>query len=518
MNSDFGDWIGPMLVKELRQGLKSRAFVLSFVLLQAASVLLITFSVLEYRHNPDAFKTQELSDYFWLVITVMLLVITPLRSFNDLAGERKANTLELLYMSGLTSWRIAVGKWSSLVFQSWLFVLALLPYAVLQYYFGSVQLAEEGLTLVWMLLASALVTALGLAVSGLPHWVRLLCTGAVCVLFLPLLVGFGSIVWGVAKIFGGSSPFATLASTFTTLDYASGSGLVLNVLLLIVGALCVAASTIAPPAENQQGRLRGLVVFGMLFAAALGWVGVFEPDLQFFMVSFFAFLGLAVAGWHLATAPSPLRAHLEPFARFGKLGWLAGSWLQPGWPGAILFVLVLEGLMLALTHPFIVKAFASTEAGYTSFHGFHGHSYGIVSAVGATGAAYAVLGAALLTPPLFRALFRRRFKYPLAADFVVHSLSCAFIGEWRDLFRVTVWSRYLLFFPPAGFWAMFNINADRQPFPAQAWLSWGLGMLVGLGLLGLLCSRGYWRKIAGLSAEVAAARLARTASKPAALP
>jgi hypothetical protein len=65
---------------------------------------------------------------------------------------------------------------------------------------------------------------------------------------------------------------------------------------------------------------------------------------------------------------------------------------------------------------------------------------------------------------------------------------------------------------------MFNINADRQPFPAQAWLSWGLGMLVGLGLLGLLCSRGYWRKIAGLSAEVAAARLARTASKPAALP
>lgn len=230
MNTDFGDWIGPMLVKELRQGLKSRAFGLSFVLLQAALVLLITFSVLEYRHNPDAFKTQELSAYFWLVITVMLLLITPLRAFNDLAGERKANTLELLYMSGLTSWRIALGKWSSLVFQSWLFVLALLPYAVLRYYFGSVQLAEEGLALLWMLLASALLTALGLAVSGLSHWVRLLCTGAVCVLFFPLMIGVSEIASGHARMLGFSLPIGNLG-------YASGAGLVLNVLLLIVGAL-----------------------------------------------------------------------------------------------------------------------------------------------------------------------------------------------------------------------------------------------------------------------------------------
>jgi hypothetical protein len=487
MNSDFGDWIGPMLVKELRQGLKSRGFGLSFVLLQAALVLLITFSVLGYLNNPDAFKTRELSGYFWLVTTVMLLVITPLRAFNDLAGERKANTLELLYMSGLTSWRIALGKWSSLVFQSWLFVLALLPYAVLRYYFGGVQLAEEGLALLWMLLASALLTALGLAISGLPNGVRLLCTGAVCILFLPLLIVVGEIVGGRTGPFGSSLPFGNLG-------YASGAGLVLNILILIVGTLCVAASTIAPLAENQQGRVRGLAVCGMLFAAALGWLGVFETNTQMAVVWLFAFLGLAVAGVHLATAPAPLHAHLEPFARFGKLGWLAGSWLQPGWPGAILFVLVLEGLMLALTRPFSINVTASI------------------------GAVHGVLAAALITPPLLRALAQRRIKYPLVTDFLIHSLSCAFISGWAQVSNVSVQSHYLLLFPPAGFWAMFHHDDARRPFQPEVWLSWGLGVLVCLGLLGLLCSRGYWRKIAGLSAEVAAARRARTASKPAALP
>jgi ABC-type transport system involved in multi-copper enzyme maturation permease subunit len=486
MNTDFGDWIGPMLVKELRQGLKSRAFGLSFVLLQAALVLLITFSVLEYRNNPDAFKTQELSAYFWLVITVMLLVITPLRAFNDLAGERKANTLELLYMSGLTSWRIAVGKWSSLVFQSWLFVLALLPYAVLRYYFGSVQLAEEGLALVWMLLASALFTALGLAVSGLPNGVRLLCTGGVCILFLPLLIGVGSIVGGGARLFGVSSPFGTL-------DYASGAGLVLNVLLLIVAALCVAASTIAPPAENQQGRLRGLLVCGMVFAAVLGWVGVFEPDLQFFMVSFFAFLGMAVAGWHLATAPSPLHAHLEPFARFGKLGWLAGSWMQPGWPGALLFVLVLEGLMAAFTRSVSVKAAPPTMA------------------------VFAVLGAALLTPPLLRVLLWRRFKQPLVADFLVHCLSCAFVGGVAQVSKAALNSPGFLFFPPAALWAMFR-GKGFIPNDFKGWFPLMFSLPLGLGFLGLLCSWKYWRRVAGLSAEVFAARRTRTPPKPAALP
>ena len=33
---DFPDWVGPMLVKELRQGLKARAFEVTFVSLQVS--------------------------------------------------------------------------------------------------------------------------------------------------------------------------------------------------------------------------------------------------------------------------------------------------------------------------------------------------------------------------------------------------------------------------------------------------------------------------------------------------
>jgi len=36
--SDFADWFSPMLVKELRQGMRSRLFVISFLLLQGALI------------------------------------------------------------------------------------------------------------------------------------------------------------------------------------------------------------------------------------------------------------------------------------------------------------------------------------------------------------------------------------------------------------------------------------------------------------------------------------------------
>ena len=43
---DFPAWISPMLVKELRQGVQSGAFAWTFILLQAAMFVLMTFWVL----------------------------------------------------------------------------------------------------------------------------------------------------------------------------------------------------------------------------------------------------------------------------------------------------------------------------------------------------------------------------------------------------------------------------------------------------------------------------------------
>ena len=38
---DFSDWVSPILVKELRQGLKSRVFVATFIIVQVVMILLV---------------------------------------------------------------------------------------------------------------------------------------------------------------------------------------------------------------------------------------------------------------------------------------------------------------------------------------------------------------------------------------------------------------------------------------------------------------------------------------------
>ena len=95
------------------------------------------------RARPKGFDASGLGAIFWLLIGALLILVTPLRAFNELAAERKANTLELIFMSGLSAWRIAFGKWVSLLFQALLFLLAVLPYAIMRYYFGAVDLAQD---------------------------------------------------------------------------------------------------------------------------------------------------------------------------------------------------------------------------------------------------------------------------------------------------------------------------------------------------------------------------------------
>ena len=140
---DFPDWLGPMIVKELRQGLKARAFVLSFVGLQAVFVLVLIYQALLYSKHPDKFDASDLNGIFWTLVGIQLMILTPLRAFTALSGEKRANTLELLFMTGLTPWRITFGKWLSLFFQAVLFLLAVLPYGILRYFFGGINLADD---------------------------------------------------------------------------------------------------------------------------------------------------------------------------------------------------------------------------------------------------------------------------------------------------------------------------------------------------------------------------------------
>ncbi|HEV7406690.1 MAG TPA: hypothetical protein VGO11_27315, partial [Chthoniobacteraceae bacterium] len=337
--ADFPDWFGPMLVKELRQSLNTRGFVYSFIGLQTVLTFVMVIAVLVYARDAQAFDANVLGGIFWILIGAMLIFVTPLRAFNSLAAERKANTLELIFMSGLSAWRIVFGKWVSLLFQALLFLLAVLPFAILRYFFGGVNLVEDLQSLLAMVLSCAVASAVALAISGMPLWVRVM-VGVGLVLSFTKSDGldFFDELWEYVRS-GDPVSFHTTAEMSWWLTG-------FNSLLACLLALEIAAATVAPPAENHAGRQRFLALLFWLPLPFLNQMAVSEDTLHRQLWLFMSCSGVLI--WqHLSVRPVLFASHCRPFR-----GWRStyGLPFQIGWPSAVVFLL-LGVVLLVLAMP-----------------------------------------------------------------------------------------------------------------------------------------------------------------------
>ncbi len=469
--SDFADWLQPMLVKELRQGLKARAFVYTFSGLQILLVMLTIYHTLSYAKDPQSFTGSDMGAFFWVLVGVQLFAVTPLRAVGALAGERKANTLELIFMTGLTPWKIAFGKWVSLMFQAGLFLLAVMPYAILRYFFGGMDLTDELLSLLGAMLGCGVLSAVALAISGLPLPVRIAACGLAVFMstgFVPMIV-FGVMMAGGGMgggPFGGSGGVG-FASWLPVMIYDS--------ILLILLGIEVASATIAPPAENHAAHQRILALFTWL---PVPFLFMLNPGVELASTqTIFAIVICAIVSWaHLGGRDKLMRIHLEPFAKLGKSGRFLGLLLLPGLPGAVVFLVLCE---------ILAASSASVMGSSGSWNGF--------------GAWVLMAGAALMTAPFLWRLFGRRPKWPLAEYSVVLIFSGAIPGFLSLIIPIeTLRDEFLLgIFPPVAVWLM---NADGPSGPLWWAVSLAMFSLLACGLMAL--SRDYWRRAAMLAAEI----------------
>ncbi len=160
--SDFAEWLSPMVVKELRQGMRSRVFVTSFLLLQGGMIFVALVALAASAHQQDI---RAMTTLFWVICGVPLLLMMPISGFGAVANEITANSLELIFLTRLTPRRIIAGKWFAIVAQTALFACAVLPYAVLRYFLGGVNVGRELAVLAGLLLGSALLSGIAVGLS-----------------------------------------------------------------------------------------------------------------------------------------------------------------------------------------------------------------------------------------------------------------------------------------------------------------------------------------------------------------
>lgn len=342
---DFPDRWPAMLVKELRQGLRTRGFVGLLIVFHLIMVIAFawTLEITTASGLRGAYDT--LNGFFWTLLGFGVLLVTPMRGLASLREEVDARTMELLVLTHLTSWRIVTGKWLSLVVQALLLVLTALPYAVVRYFFGSVDLGSDLLYLFGLLFTGGMLTAAAMWVSTMPKVFRVL---------LPLVLFFLIQGAGMARVFaggarGGGPSTATRALLFIDSAWTFAFGVIALVFFLVL-----AVRRLAPPAENHAVFTRGLGLAAFLVGGVAGSSSLAGAGTDY-AVAGLVIMGLAMA-FEMAEDRLPMVVHMPAWTWRHATTRLLGKGLLPGWPSAALFAIgpaVFLAVSLVLFTPFL---------------------------------------------------------------------------------------------------------------------------------------------------------------------
>jgi len=324
---DFADWLSPILVKELRQGLRTRLFLIIFLALQFFMFFCICL-------NLDSSNRDGTQFFFWELAGLCFLFLMPARGLWAIHSEKQANTMELLLLTQLSAWRIVWGKWLAISLQSLLIFCSILPYVIMRYFLGQIDLFNELLLIGSLLIFSFLLTALCVGVSTFLK--NLLARGVM------LIVGLMSLFF--FQIFLGVT-IMDRSPLFTQVDPLRFYLLLLFLSpCMIVLLLNIGVRTIAPPAENQASLARALTWLMVIIVCALEyffpWEGLFLVSGFFITIPFFIYALME----QTVAIPSIYR----PFVQWGFLGKLAGRFFYPGKATGLLFALPLVVIIGAL--------------------------------------------------------------------------------------------------------------------------------------------------------------------------
>lgn len=287
----LGDRMNPILVKETRQALKSRQFLITFTLVLACawawSMLGVAWIGPMVRYYPSG--SSMFFGYF-CVLAFPLALIVPFGAFRSLAGEREDGTFELLAITTLKPYQIILGKLGSAALQLIVYLSAVAPCLAFTYILRGIDLPTIGFVLAYTILGS-----LGLAMIGLllatatqeKHWQ--------VVLSVFLILGLGwtfimSVVGTGALMSEGSLPI-----------YEEQFWAVIGVLVTIyIGyfalALVASAAQLTFSSDNRSTMLR-VVMFAQQ-AMFIGWMGWFWNEFREFYV-FFPALILSGIHWYV---------------------------------------------------------------------------------------------------------------------------------------------------------------------------------------------------------------------------
>ena len=241
--------VNPILFKELSQGMRSKAYISVFIITQCIliAVTLFIISLGDSRGGSD-----NVSLMFWASIALSFIVLMPLQALNSIYSEVKSKTLEMLFLSRLSAKRIILGKFYCNLVQTLMISSTILPYIVLRYFAGGVNILMEMLLLVTFIFISSLITACCVTVSA--YSVRNVKTHVIRqtgILFF-MFMGFPPVLAIISFASGTGAMVSVTSSGGVASEWIDYVVILAMCPFVVMQILALGMSQVAPKSENNQ--------------------------------------------------------------------------------------------------------------------------------------------------------------------------------------------------------------------------------------------------------------------------
>ncbi len=324
----LGERLNPILVKEARQALKSRQFLLAFGLLLIAAWgwSLIGLVVMEVGDGYGQTGPGMFIGYY-CILAAAIGVFVPFGAFRSLAGEQEDRTYELLAITNLTPRQIVSGKLGSAVVQLLIYLSAIAPCLAFTYLLRGISMPMIAFILIYSVLGSIGLSAIGLLAGTLTsakHWQVLLSV----VLIVALLLVTWFAIWISAELVDEGDRI------FRDQDFWPVMAIFLTVFVTYFAlAFYAAVAQITFVSDNRATRLRVIMLIQhACLVAWCGWAFLTQDDEVIFALVGFGAFHWAIMGALMTGEWPELSLRVRRSLPQTFLGRTFYTWFNPG-PG-----------------------------------------------------------------------------------------------------------------------------------------------------------------------------------------
>jgi hypothetical protein len=389
------DRANPMLVRYVRQQLRSRGFIAMFSTTLALALLASLFAGADADARPEGQEGAELLGVLSAVWAFALWVFEPIAAYRAVTTERDDDTWDLIRLTGMRPGRLLRGMLLASAVQAGMYSAAIAPFVVMAYLLRGIDLLTVGVVVLS-------VPLIGICGSATGIWMACLGPGKASRAVLGVLFGLGcAMVWASSLGFWFQPADLLRFVVRNLLDEWVPLTIMATLALGWVGLMLASASALIQPVAADRSSAPRLALFawwlgGLGWAVGLGWA---DDDLDD-TLSVFAMMGVlgslllgafGISENYVLSARQRLEMERSRFFRRGIFGSGAAR-------GRLAFLIMAAASLGAGLLGFVAENPGWTNDGPIVGYAWFGFSYGA--------------GIFLLSDALSRGPFRKLVRRP----------------------------------------------------------------------------------------------------------